>query len=123
MRKRENAIPTVNLKAGGPSADEAMIALHAAIAGALSAGEPAIKVIHGYGSVSGVCAIKNAVLGELEERKAGNQIVCYVRGENFETFDKTTQEICAVCPGIGKDCDYGRGNPGITVVLLRREPF
>lgn len=78
----------------------------------------AIKIIHGYGSTGKGGAIRTETRRMLRERKARGQIRDFVAGEEFSLFTDAGRAAGALVPELKKDPDYGRGNPGVTIVML-----
>ena len=77
-----------------------------------------LKVVHGYGS-SGVGGdIRIAVQRRLRELVEAGQIRDCIFGENWSKSDETTWRLLQAQSEVKSDADLGRGNKGITVVLL-----
>jgi hypothetical protein len=77
-----------------------------------------LKIIHGYGS-SGVGGdIRIAVQKRLNEMTQGGQIRACVFGENWSKSDETSWKILQANIEVKSDSDLGRGNRGITIVML-----
>lgn len=112
------AIKTINLKHDRPSIQEALSRLDREIAVARQKRAPLLKIIHGYGS-SGVGGdIRIAVQARLQKMSETGQIRGCVFGENWSTSDQTAWRLLQMHPELRRDGDLGRGNRGITVVVL-----
>lgn len=111
-------IRIVNLEEGFPTRDQAYQKLEAALAKARKDGVAALKVIHGYGSSGAGGVLRFAIRGYLRQRKEKGEIAAFVNGESWSSFDERSKLIFAKLPELVLDCDVGRGNKGITLVLL-----
>ena len=113
-----SSLAVVNLEEGFPSRDEAVRRLGAAIARARQKQIRVLKVIHGYGS-SGVGGILRPVVRNfLRQAKEKGEISLFVNGESFSSFDSRSKELVGQAAQLLLDKDLGRGNRGITFVLL-----
>ena len=77
-----------------------------------------LKVIHGYGSSGAGGDIRIAVQKRLHELCAADQIQGCIFGENWSKADEVTWNLMKSQPELKNDPHLGRGNRGITVVLL-----
>lgn len=111
-------LKVVNLEQGLPSVEEARSRLRAEIDTARSAGTKLLKVIHGYGS-SGVGGdLRFALQATLRRMAVAGEIRDCIYGENWRTSDERTWAILKRLPQLKQDSDIGRGNRGITIVVL-----
>jgi len=111
-------IRTINLESGRPLVREALAHLEREFATARQHHSPLVKLIHGYGS-SGVGGdIRIAVQKRLRELQDEGAIRACIFGENWSTSDPQTWDLLKLQPGLKRDSDLGRGNRGITIVLL-----
>lgn len=111
-------LKTVNLEDGLPNVQQAQTRLQAEIDKARSAGILLLKVIHGYGS-SGVGGdLRIALQATLCRMSHAKQIQDCIYGENWRTSDERTWALLKRSPELKKDLDLGRGNRGITIVVL-----
>ena len=109
---------TVNLEEGMPTVPQAQSRLIAELGRARASGAKAVKLIHGYGSSGVGGKLKIGVRQFLCTKKRQNKIQTFVAGEEWDIFDEESRRVLADCPDLAKDRDLGRGNPGITMVLL-----
>ncbi len=108
----------VNLEEGFPAREEAINKLELAVARARREGIPVLKIIHGYGS-SGVGGILRPVVRNyLRRAKERGGIRLFVNGESWSSFDARSKELLRAAAHLLVDKDLGRGNRGITFVLL-----
>jgi hypothetical protein len=101
-----------------PTVEEARKRLLAELASARARGLTAIKLIHGYGSTGQGGALKDALRRSLTLRRKEGKIRHWVGGERWDPFEQVAREMMDACPELARDQDLGRGNEGVTVVLL-----
>jgi hypothetical protein len=101
-----------------PSVQEALQRLEREIVVARQGKAVLLKVVHGYGSSGAGGDIRIAVQKRLRELADGGQIRGCIFGENWSKSDETTWRLCQKESGLKNDADLGRGNRGITVVVL-----
>jgi hypothetical protein len=77
-----------------------------------------LKLIHGYGSSGAGGEIRVAVQNRLLEMARDGQIRGCIFGENWTKADEAAWKLLQSHPELKKDSDLGRGNRGITIVLL-----
>ncbi len=105
----EQAMPTVPL-ALSLAADALKIARRE--------GRIAIKFIHGYGSSGQGGAIRIALQADLMQRARAAEIKAFIAGEDWRISDERTWALLQRCPELKHDPDLGRGNKGISIVVL-----
>lgn len=115
---RDEGLPTVNLKIDQPTLMEARARLDAEISLAKHCGLAAIKLVHGYGSSGQGGAIRKGIRESLDRRAREGRIRGWIAGEDWELFHPRTRDVLAEAPGADRDLDLGRGNPGVTIVIL-----
>ena len=119
--KRQAAGPpikTVNLKSDMPLVHDALQRLDRELALAREEKTPLLKLIHGYGSTGTGGDIRIAVQKRLHELAQGGQIRACIFGEKWAKSDEQTWRLLQTQPGLKTDSDLGRGNRGITIVVL-----
>lgn len=97
---------------------EALQRLDRAIAHARAQKHSCFKVIHGYGSTGAGGDIRIAVQKKLHELAQSGEIRGCVFGESWSKTDDMTWRLLQQHAELKEDRDLGRGNAGITVVLL-----
>ena len=110
---------TINIEQGYPQVPIAMQRLNNGLCRARATGKPFAKIIHGYGSSGNGGAIKSALAAELRRYCLRRVIVNFGPGEDFGPFSESARAMSAAHPEISRDCDWGRSNDGITVVMFR----
>jgi hypothetical protein len=111
-------VRVINLEEGFPTRDQAYSKLEAAMARARKDGIVVLKVIHGYGSTGTGGVLRFAIRSFLRQRKEKGEIAVFVNGESWSSFDERSKALFAKAPELVLDSDVGRGNKGITLVLL-----
>ena len=111
-------IKTVNLKSDMPQAQEALARLDRELATARQRGEFLLKLIHGYGSTGVGGDIRIAVQKRLRELADNGQIRSCIFGESWSKSEEETWRLLRSHPALKSDCDLGRRNQGITIVVL-----
>ncbi len=101
-----------------PSVPEALQRLDREISGARQQQQFLLKVIHGYGSTGVGGDIRVAVQRRLRELAQAGEIRGCIFGENWSKTDEVAWRILRERPELKKDADLGRGNSGITVILI-----
>ena len=77
-----------------------------------------LKIIHGYGSSGAGGNIRIGVQKRLLELAETGQIRGCIFGENWSKSDEVSWRLLQKHPSLKSDPDLGRGNQGITIVLL-----
>jgi hypothetical protein len=112
------AIKTVNLKSDMPPVHEALQRLHRELTLARQEKVKLVKLVHGYGSTGAGGGIRIAVQKRLVEMQQSGQIRGCIFGENWSKSQETAWKLLQSEPALKDDVDLGRGNRGITIVLL-----
>ena len=111
-------IKIVNLEDGLPGVEQARSRLHGELQSARKAGVRVVKIIHGYGS-SGVGGdLRIALQATLRQMADRCEILACIFGESWRTSDESAWALLKQAPGLKEDRDLGRGNRGITIVVL-----
>ena len=111
-------IKTVILKEGMPSVEQARARLRGEIQNAQQSGVKVLKVVHGYGS-SGVGGdLRIALQATLRQMVTAREIRECIYGENWRTSNERTWTLLKQMPELKGDSDLGKGNKGMTIVLL-----
>ena len=117
-RKTGKSIQVINLEEGMPVVEDAIRRMNLAIQECRSSGIRKVKLIHGYGSTGKGGKICAAVRSELAGMKRRRLVKEYICGEAFGPFDAASRMLADQDRNITMDSDYGRGNHGITIVIL-----
>ncbi len=109
---------TANLKSDMPLVREALQRLDRELAVARQEKAALLKLVHGYGSTGEGGDIRIAVQKRLLELSQNGQIRGCIFGENWLKSDEASWKLLKSHPELKRDSDLGRGNRGITIVLL-----
>jgi hypothetical protein len=111
-------IKIVNLEDGMPSVAQARSRLGSELSIARSSDVKILKLIHGYGS-SGVGGdLRIALQSTLRQMAGQGEVRACIFGENWGKADETAWALLKQFPELKEDRDLGRGNRGITLVVL-----
>jgi hypothetical protein len=113
-----SAIKTVILKEGMPSVEQARARLLTEIQLARQGGVKILKVVHGYGSTGVGGDLRIALQSTLRQMAGRREIRECIYGESWRTSDERTWDVLKRVPELKADSDLGKGNKGITIVLL-----
>ncbi len=108
----------INLEEGRPTVNQGLLRLERALADARASGVTLVKLIHGYGSTGEGGRMKPEVWKVLDRYKRHDMIVDFIPGEEFRLSNEATWELVKRDKALKQDSDMGRGNRGITVVVL-----
>ena len=108
----------INLEEGRPTVNQGLLRLERALADARSNGTNLVKLIHGYGSTGEGGRMKPEVWKVLDRYKRHGMIEDFIPGEEFRLSNEATWELVKRDKSIKQDSDLGRGNRGITIVVL-----
>ena len=118
MAKR---VMEVNIKADMPPLVDARQRLIARIGEAQRSGTSVLKIIHGFGSSGVGGKLRIALRKTLERLAAEGRLRRVIYGENWDIFDRATQDLLGEYAELSGDEDLGQHNAGITIVELRRK--
>jgi hypothetical protein len=118
LASTEAAMKTVNLKSDMPQVHEALQRMDRELTLARQEKAKLLKLIHGYGSTGAGGDIRIAVQKRLLEMADNGQIRGCIFGENWSKSDETAWKLLQSHADLKSDSDLGRGNRGITIVLL-----
>jgi hypothetical protein len=111
-------VALINLEAGHPTANEALLRLDFELLRARRGGALAAKIIHGYGSSGVGGVLRDVVQQALRGMQCQGKIRAFVAGEDFRISNETAWHMQKLCPQLRHDRDLGRENKGISIVLL-----
>jgi hypothetical protein len=111
-------IKLVNLEEDRPTVERMRLRLDRTLALARSEGTTIVKLIHGYGSSGVGGALRLAVHSSLLRYKDSGLIRDFIDGEDFRISNEATWALVKRMPEMKQDRDLGRGNKGITIVVM-----
>ncbi len=118
MSRKPVAICEANVKEGMPPVEEALRRLEGALNTARAKKCVALRVIHGYGSHGIGGDVRMAIQLRLRGLQQSGEIREVIYGEDWRIADETTWKWLGRYPEWKKDNDLGRGNKGISIVVL-----
>ncbi len=118
VKRQKSALKLVNLEHDMPTVPLALSRLADALRTARAEGFSAMKIIHGYGSSGEGGAIRSAAQAELMQRVRAGEIRAFIAGEDWRISDERSWALLQKQPQLKLDSDLGRGNKGISVVVL-----
>jgi hypothetical protein len=97
---------------------EALQRLERELTRARQAKRKVVKLLHGYGSTGAGGDIRIAVQKHLVELLQNGRIRGCIFGEDWSKSDEAAWKLVQSNPELKTDCDLGRANRGITIVVL-----
>ena len=118
MSRKPILIRTVNIEDGMPTVEEARQRLERELNAARGQKVVALRVIHGYGSSGTGGALRVAIQKRLFELKQSGELREVIYGEDWRIGNEVAWKWLERYPEWKKDSDVGRGNKGISIVIL-----
>ena len=101
-----------------PSIPQAKTRLTAELCSARERGLRVLKIVHGYGS-SGVGGdLRIALQATLQQMRERREIEDCIFGEEWRKGDERAWRVVKRFPELKHDSDFGKGNRGITIIVL-----
>lgn len=101
-----------------PRVEQARARLRSEIELARRDGVKVLRLVHGYGSTGVGGDLRIALQSTLRRMVASGEIHDCIYGENWRTSDEHTWELLKRMPELRASNDLGKGNKGITIVIL-----
>lgn len=118
MSRKAAVMKVVNLEAGMPTVERARLLLEQELKTARQQGYGAVKLIHGYGSSGVGGALRTGLQATLRRAVHDGDIADVIYGENWRVSDERAWGLLKRYPEWKADSDLGRGNKGISIVVL-----
>jgi len=118
MSRKAVPMRIVNLEEGMPRVDEARLRMQHELHRAREQGAKALKLVHGYRSSGVGGVLRNELQKELRRLAAEGSVRGFIAGEDWRVSDEATWELLKRYPEWKQDFDLGRGNKGISIVVL-----
>jgi hypothetical protein len=118
MSRKPAPIKLINVEDGMPKVDEARLSMQRELQVARQQGYAAVKLIHGYGSSGVGGSLRIELQKELRRLADAGSVRSFVAGEDWRISDEKTWELLKRYPEWKRDSDLGKGNKGISIVLL-----
>ena len=112
------SIRTIVMKEGMPSVEQARARLQTELRTARQSSVKILKLIHGYGSTGVGGDLRLALQSTLRQMAQRHEIGDCIFGENWRTSDERSWALLKRIPELRGDSDLGKGNKGITLVVL-----
>ena len=117
--RQPKRLHTVNIKRDMPSVVEAEDIFLQEINTLILQGIKVVKIIHGYGSTGVGGRIRQRIRYLCQSLKTQGELRTWIKGEDFNKNHSSSDGLENRFPYIKFDTDYGRKNPGITLIVLR----
>ena len=118
MSRKPTLIKTVNIEDGMPTVEEARQRLERELNAARGQKVAALRVIHGYGSHGVGGDLRIALQAHLQKLQQSGEIREVIYGEDWRIANEASWKWLGRYPEWKKDNDLGRGNKGISIVVL-----
>ena len=118
MSRRLARMKVINLEDGMPTVERARLLMQHELQSARKEGYKAVKLIHGYGSSGAGGALRTELQKDLRKAAHEGAVRAFIPGEDWRLADQNTWDLLKRFPEWKKDADLGRGNQGISVVVL-----
>ena len=118
MPRKAVVIKIINLEEGMPRVEEARLRMQHEVHVAREQRYKAVKLVHGYGSSGAGGVLRVELQKELQRLAQNGTIRTIIPGENWRVSDEVTWELLKRFPEWKQDSDLGRGNKGISIVVL-----
>jgi len=109
---------TINLEEGRPTAEMAVNRMTEIIHDAARRKVSVLTFIHGYGSSGKGGRIRTEARKMLAYLKDQGSIRDYIAGESFHKRSGEVKQLLQKYPQLAADKNLGRGNKGVTLVIL-----
>jgi hypothetical protein len=118
MSRKPAPIKIINLEDGMPKVEQARLRMQHELHLARRQGYFAVKLIHGYGSSGVGGALRTELQKELRRLADAGQIRAFMAGEDWRISEEAAWTLLKRYPEWKQDTDLGKGNKGISIVLL-----
>jgi len=118
MSRKASPLKTVNLEEGMPQLEEARLRMQHELYLARQQGYAAVKLVHGYGSSGVGGALRTGLQKELIRLAGSGSIRAFIAGEDWRISNEAAWALLKRYPEWKRDSDLGKGNRGISIVLL-----
>ena len=118
MSRKPAILKLVNLEEGRPTVERARLRLEHELDQARRSGYAAVKLIHGYGSSGAGGVLRTEMQKDLRKATDQGRLRAFIAGEDWRVSNEATWALFQQYPDWKKDSDLGRGNRGISIVVL-----
>jgi hypothetical protein len=118
VSRKPALIKLVNLEEGLPTVEQARLRMEHELHMARKTGYRAVKLVHGYGSSGAGGALRDELQKDLRRAALNGSIRVFIAGEDWRVSNQGTWDLLKRFPEWKQDSDLGRGNQGISIVVL-----
>jgi Smr domain len=118
VSRKPAILKIVNLEEGLPTVERARLRLEHELSQARRSGCVAVKLIHGYGSSGTGGALRAELQKDLRQAVHNGQLRAFIAGEDWRISNEAAWALLQRFPEWKRDSDLGRGNRGISIVVL-----
>lgn len=118
MSRKPAPIKIIDLEEGMPKVEEARLRMQRELHTARQQGYAAVKLIHGYGSSGMGGSLRIELQKELQRLAGAGGVRSFIAGEDWRISDEKSWALLKRYPEWKQDPDLGKGNKGISIVLL-----
>jgi Smr domain len=118
LSRKPAILKVVNLEEGLPTVERARLRLEHELNQARRSGCAAVKLIHGYGSSGAGGALRAELQKDLRQAVDNGRLRAFVAGEDWRISNEAAWALLQRYPEWKQDSDLGRGNRGISIVVL-----
>jgi hypothetical protein len=118
VSRKPAVLKLVNLEEGMPTVEQARLRMEHELQQARRAGCQAVKLIHGYGSSGTGGVLRIELQKTLRHAVEVGGLRAFIPGEDWRISDQSTWDLLKRFPEWKQDSDLGRGNRGISIVVL-----
>ena len=118
MSRKPAPIKIINLEEGMPTVERARLRMQNELHVAQKQGYVAAKLIHGYGSSGVGGSLRRELQKDLQRLVDAGKIRNFIAGECWRVSDESTWPLLQRYPEWKQDSDLGKGNKGISIVVL-----
>jgi hypothetical protein len=118
VSRKPAALKIINLEEDMPTVAQARLRMEHELHEARRTGSKAVKLIHGYGSSGAGGVLRIELQKELAQAVEKGAVRAFIPGEDWRVSDQTTWDLLKRFPEWKHDSDLGRGNRGISIVVL-----
>lgn len=118
VSRKPAILKVINLEEGRPTVERARLRLEHELNQARRSGCAAVKLIHGYGSSGAGGALRSELQKDLRHAADHGRLRVFIAGEDWRVSNEAAWNLLQRYPEWKKDSDLGRGNRGISIVVL-----
>lgn len=114
----KKTVVEINIKAGLPTVDRALLLLKQKLRDARCQGAKAVKVVHGYGSTGCGGSIRIAARKELQRMVNAGEIELFLNGEDYDPREPQGRALISRFGSLAHTQRQDTRNAGMTIVVF-----